>query len=105
MNINIQATTRIQEMLGRFLHLNKMKAKSFISGKNGTKTAELQKLITSMPDVFKLFWEEETNVPRPNYFETCSRHHIWNELSLNICYVIYALLWNNKIVSCDLKVF
>ncbi len=52
MNINIQATTRVQEMLGRFLHLNKMKAKSFISGKNGTK---FKKLITSMPDVFKLF--------------------------------------------------
>ncbi len=43
------------------------------------------------------------NMPCPNYFETCSRHQIWNELilcmklkkklSLNFCYVIYVLLW------------
>ncbi len=33
-------------------------------------TPKLQKLITSMPR-------------RPNYFETCSRHQIWNEL--NVC--------------------
>ncbi len=42
-------------------------------------------------------------MPRPNYSETCSRHQIWNELiflyiivkflSLNICYVIYVILW------------
>ncbi len=30
------------------------------------------------------------NMPRTNYFETCSRFKF---LSLNICYVIYVLLW------------
>ncbi len=25
-------------------------------------------------------WYTVVNMPRPNYFETCSRHQIWNEL-------------------------
>ncbi len=40
------------------------------------------------------------NMPPSNYFQTCRRHQIWNEiilcikfLSLNICYAIYVLLW------------
>ncbi len=40
------------------------------------------------------------NMPPSQLFIYCSRHHIWNELilyiqflSLNMCYVIYVLLW------------
>ncbi len=42
-------------------------------------TPKLQKLITSMPRCYTM-----VNMPRSNYFETCSRHQIWNELILCI---------------------
>ncbi len=77
-------------------------------------TPKLQKLITSMPrrlqTVLKRGGDATPMVtcPRPNYFETCSRHQIWNELilciaflqflSLNICYVIYVLLWIKYVI-------
>ncbi len=52
--------------------------------------------------VFKRELHHNKHAPS-HYFETCSRHNICNELilcitnvtllSLNICYVIYVLLW------------
>ncbi len=53
-------------------------------------TLKLQKLITSMPRRLQtLLKRREDATPwltclRPNYFETCSRHQIWNELILCI---------------------
>ncbi len=53
-------------------------------------TTKLQKLINSMPWSLQTVLKEEKMLhngktcPRPNYFETCSRHQIWNELNLCI---------------------
>ncbi len=69
-------------------------------------TPKLQKLITLMPRRLQTVLKRRGDAtpwqtwPCPNYFETCSRHQIWNELilckfffflSLNI-YVICVLL-------------
>ncbi len=51
---------------------------------------KLQKLITSMPRRLQTVLKRRGDAtpwqtcPRPNYFETCSRHQIWNELILCI---------------------
>ncbi len=63
-----------------------------ISGKYGTKLQHQNSRYSKprCPDVFNLFWNEEEmlhngkHAPVPNYFETCSRHQIWNELILCI---------------------
>ncbi len=53
-------------------------------------TPKLQTLITSMPRRLQTLLKRSGDAtpwqtcPRPNYFETCSRHHIWNELILFI---------------------
>ncbi len=53
-------------------------------------TTKLQKLITSMPRCLQTVLKRRGDAtprwtcPRPNYCETCSRHHIWNELILCI---------------------
>ncbi len=63
-------------------------------------TPKLQKLITSMPRCLQTVLKrrgDATLCPHPNYYETCSRYQIWNELilcitfkkilSLNLCYL------------------
>ncbi len=53
-------------------------------------TTKLQKLINSMPWSLQTVLKEEKMLhngktcPHPNYFETYSRHQIWNELNLCI---------------------
>ncbi len=54
-------------------------------------TPKLQKLITSMPRRLQTVLKRRgdathhgKHAPGPNYFETCSRHQIWNELILCI---------------------
>ncbi len=52
-------------------------------------TPKLQKLKTSMPRCLRTVLKRRDatpwlTCPRPNYFETCSRHQIWNELILCI---------------------
>ncbi len=71
-------------------------------------TPKLQKLLTSMPRCFKLFWKEEEmlhhgkHAPVPTILRPVAAsnlkwahfvHKIVKFLSLNICYVIYVLLW------------
>ncbi len=57
-------------------------------------TPKLQKLITSMPRHFQTVLKKRGDAtpwqtcPRPNYFETCSRHQIRNEL-------ILCIKWSN----------
>ncbi len=55
-------------------------------------TPKLQKLITSMPRRLQTVLKRRGDAtpwktcPRPNYFETCSRHQILNELILCITF-------------------
>ncbi len=58
-------------------------------------TPKLQKLITSMPRRLQTVLKRRGDAtpwktcPRPNYFETCGRNYIWNELIL--CMKFYKL--------------
>ncbi len=55
-----------------------------ISGKNRTKTHNLDAQTSSNCFEKKRRCFTMVNMPRPNYFETCSGHSIWNELILCI---------------------